>query len=98
MTFGLVYHHLIAEDVARFNRDVRWRLAKAIGDRLGSRPESYGKPLKGNLAGYWALRVGDYRVVYKIVKREVWIYAVIHRKDVYDVVMKRLSWSASAEA
>jgi len=29
------------------------------------------------------LRVGDYRVVFKIVKEEIWILAIIHRKDVY---------------
>jgi len=90
--FHLVYHHLIGDDVAKLNRDIRQRLAKAVQDRLSSHPESYGKPLRGDLAGYWTLRVGDYRVVYRIVKKEVWIYGIIDRRDVYDDVMKRLSW------
>ena len=25
-----------------------------------------GKPLKGNLAGKWSLRAGDYRIIYTI--------------------------------
>jgi len=31
------------------------------------------------------LRVGDYRVVFKIVGNEVWIFGIIHRKDVYEM-------------
>jgi len=40
----------------------------------------FGKTLRG----YWKLRVGDYRVVFKIVDEEGWILGVIHRKKVYD--------------
>lgn len=93
--FVLVYHKLVAEDVSGLNNDVRRRLAKAIQARLSSSPESYGKPLRGSLAGYWTLRVGDYRVVYRIVKKETWIYGIIHRKNVYEDVMKRLSWGVA---
>ncbi|WHZ29084.1 MAG: hypothetical protein OJF51_003884 [Nitrospira sp.] len=31
----------------------------------------YGTPLRKTLRGYWKLRVGDYRVVYKIEGDEV---------------------------
>ncbi|MBI4676830.1 MAG: type II toxin-antitoxin system RelE/ParE family toxin [Elusimicrobia bacterium] len=89
---------MVAEDIASLNRDIRKRLAKAIHERLTSHPESYGKPLRGSLAGYWTLRCGDYRVVYRTVKNEVWIFAVINRRDVYSDVMSRLAWSAAAEA
>ncbi|MBI5208984.1 MAG: type II toxin-antitoxin system RelE/ParE family toxin [Elusimicrobia bacterium] len=96
--FSLLYHPLIARDIISINRDIRQRLAKAIQERLSSHPESYGKPLSGDLAGYWTLRVGDYRVVYRVVKHEVWIFAIINRRDVYSEVMNRLSWGASAQA
>ena len=62
MSYTLVYHPLVAEDVTRL---IRKRLGKAIQERLTTHPESYGKPLRGSLAGYWRLRVGDDRVVYK---------------------------------
>lgn len=94
MTFLLVYHPLVVKDISGINRDIRKRLAKAIQDRLSSHPESYGKPLRGDLAGYWTLRVGDYRAVYRVVKNEVWILAVMNRRDVYSQVMNRLSWDA----
>ena len=92
MTYILVYHPAAARDAAAINADLRRRLGKAVEQRLASHPESYGKPLRGSLAGYWSLRVGDYRVVYRIKGREVWIFGVINRRDVYEDVMKRLSW------
>jgi mRNA interferase RelE/StbE len=94
--FALLYHPLVAKDISTINRDIRQRLGKAILARLSSHPESYGKPLRGHLAGYWTLRVGDYRIVYRIVKHEVWIYTVINRRDVYSDVANRLSWSGAA--
>lgn len=90
--YVLIYHPLLAEDASGINKDIRKRLAKALQERLTTQPESYGKPLRGSLAGYWSLRVGDYRVVYKIVKQEVWVFGMINRRDVYEDVVKRLSW------
>ena len=92
--FVLVYHPLVTQDLAAVNRDIKNRLAKAINSRLTTHPESYGKPLRGSLHGYWTLRVGDFRAVYRIVKREVWIFAIIDRRDVYSDVMGRLSWTS----
>jgi len=44
-----------------------------------------GKPLKFNLRGYWSLRIGNYRVIYKIDKQNkiITIYIVRHRRKVY---------------
>jgi len=42
-----------------------------------------GKPLKGRYEGLYSLRVGDYRVIYKIVSDGVLILAIGHRKDIY---------------
>jgi len=48
-------------------------------------PEVYGRPLRHTLRGYWKLRVGDYRVVFKIKGAEVHILAIVHRKETYRV-------------
>ena len=44
-----------------------------------------GKPLRGNLAGLWSLRVGKYRVIYQIKHDELIIFVldVGHRKKIY---------------
>ena len=85
MPYSLLYHPAVRdEDLQNIPRNIRSRLARAIETRLTSDPARYGAPLKGTLRPYWKLRVGDYRIVYKIVGREVWILAVLHRKEVYE--------------
>lgn len=49
-------------------------------------PRDAGKMLVGNLLGFWRYRVGDYRLLCRIVDKElvIIIVAVGHRKEVYD--------------
>ena len=46
-------------------------------------PLHYGKPLRHSLGGHRALRVGDYRIIYRIESNIVVIVTVQHRKFVY---------------
>lgn len=42
-------------------------------------------PLSANLAGFFKLRVGDYRVIYSFDDNKViTIYQIGHRKEIYD--------------
>ena len=65
------------------------RVVRAVESRLMVEPSRYGQRLRRSLAGLWKLRVGDYRVVYEICGRTVTVWAVCHRKDVYDEAEKR---------
>lgn len=88
--YRLVYHPAVAsDDVPKIPADIRRRIARAIESRLSEHPERYGRPLSGTLRGYWKLRVGDYRVVFRIVGREVRVFAIRHRRDVYNEVARR---------
>jgi len=91
--YTLLYHPDIPrKDLPRIHRNVQSRIADALALRLGESPEKYGQPLRGTLGGYWKLRVGDYRVVFKIVGDEVWILAILHRRQVYEDVARRIGW------
>ena len=61
---------------------------KRIISRLRNLEENpkLGKPLKGNLAGLWTIRFGDFRAVYQIKENKllVLILDIGHRKIVYD--------------
>jgi mRNA interferase RelE/StbE len=63
-------------------------IKRAIEERLAAQPEAYGKPLQRTLKGYWKLRVGNFRVVFKITGDEILILAIMHRKKVYSQVKK----------
>jgi mRNA interferase RelE/StbE len=95
MPYRLAYHPEVrTKDIPAINQNLRERISKAIETRLTTEPQRYGEPLRRTLKGYWKLRVGDYRVVFKIVKSELWIYGVIHRRDVYEKITRRLpSWT-----
>jgi len=90
MPYTIVYHPRVKEDIELLDKKQRKIVAKAIENRLGNEPEKYGKPLRGSLKGYWKLRIGDIRVIFKIIKNEVQILGIINRKLVYETIVKRL--------
>ena len=91
MPFELRYHPGVKSiDIPLLDVKLRSRIKKAIEMRLMTAPHLYGEPLRKTLRGYWKLRVGDYRVVFKIVAEEVWILGIIHRKKVYEAITKRI--------
>jgi mRNA interferase RelE/StbE len=91
LTFELRYHPDVRDiDIPKLNETLKKRIKRAIEERLSISPHQYGEPLRKTLRGYWKLRVGDYRVVYKVEGNEVWIFAIINRKDVYKKIIKRI--------
>ncbi len=90
MPYTLRYHPRVADqDLKTIPAETRRRIARSIDARLTTAPERYGVPLTGSLRGYWKLRVGDYRVVFKISSAEVLVLAILHRKDVYARASRR---------
>jgi mRNA interferase RelE/StbE len=91
VSFTLRYHPTVrADDLPKIPTETRGRIGRQIEARLGTSPERFGAPLSGSLRGYWKLRVGDYQIVFKVTGGEVWILAVLHRKDVYERASRRL--------
>ncbi len=61
----------------------------AIEERLLKEPLKYGQPLKRSLRGYRKLRVGDYRIIFRVDKNAVVALKIGHRKEVYNRVEVR---------
>ena len=90
MPYQLRYHPDVrAVDIPKINKNIRDRIRRAIEQRLRNQPEQYSEPLRKTLKNYRKLRVGDYRVVLKIDGEVVTIFAICHRKDVYQRVQRR---------
>jgi mRNA interferase RelE/StbE len=84
MPFTLHYHPtVLVQDLPLVDRKTKNRIRKAIEGRLQTAPHDYGEPLRKSLKGYWKLRVGDYRIVFRVIGSEVWILGIRHRKSVY---------------
>jgi mRNA interferase RelE/StbE len=84
MSFTLRYHHAVGtDDLPLIDQRMKDRIRKAIEERLQKAPHDYGEPLRRTLQGYWKLRAGDFRVVFKVVESEVWIIGIRHRQSVF---------------
>ncbi len=83
MTWTVIYHHEVDEDLQSVGVSTARRIVRAIDARLTRSPLDFGSPLSGNLANFSKLRVGDCRVVYQVLKTEVVVYvlAVGPRRD-----------------
>ncbi|MBI4381972.1 MAG: type II toxin-antitoxin system RelE/ParE family toxin [candidate division NC10 bacterium] len=75
---------VVAEDLAELPANIRARIIRAIESRLMTEPTRYGIRLRQSLGGLWKIRVGDYRIVYEIEGEKVTVWAIRHRKDVYE--------------
>ncbi len=84
-SFEVFYHPDVPrKDLPRLSAEVRQRIRKTVEQKLAYSPEQYGEPLRRTLKGYWKLRVGDYRVIYKIEGKTVVIFRIGHRREVYE--------------
>ena len=86
MSFRIEYlESVVREDIPRLSGAAKSRIKKAIETKLASHPIEFGKPLRYSLKGARSLRVGDYRVIYKIEPPDlVLILKVGHRREVYE--------------
>lgn len=69
------------------------RIIRIIDSKLSREQEKFGAPLSGNLSMFRKLRIGDYRVVYQVVAKQVIVYVLAvgpHRdKEVYQEAATR---------
>ena len=90
MKYEVVYHHEIPDDLVNIPVNIKKRIQKAIESRLLVDPINYGLPLRKSLQGHRKLRVGDYRVIYRIDGGKIIVLKIGHRRDVYPKTLNRI--------
>jgi len=91
VSFEIRYHELvIKENIPRLSSEWRKKIKHAIENRLTIYPDIYGKPLRQSLKGYRKLRVGDWRVIFRIEGVTVKVFIIQHRSVVYKMIQKRI--------
>ena len=78
----------IAErQLRRLDRPIQKRILDWLYDRIEDckNPRHFGEPLKGEYAGFWRYRIGEYRVLCEIQDDTVivLVLTVGHRRQVY---------------
>jgi len=85
VTYRIAYlQSVVHEDIPKLSRSVRERVRKAIERKLATHPVELGKPLRYSLKGARRMRVGDWRVIYRIEPPDlVLVVKIGHRREVY---------------
>lgn len=83
--YRIVYDTDIYEKLLTFPKTVVSVILKNIDKKLAVDPYAFGKPLVKQWKNHHRLRVGDYRVIYRIQEEivTVLVIEVDHRKEVY---------------
>jgi mRNA interferase RelE/StbE len=68
--------------IKALDREIQVRILREV-NVLKTNPYA-GKPLRGEWKGVYALRVGNYRVLYQIKGSAVFLLVVGHRKRIYE--------------
>jgi len=90
----LIDELVLKKDFKKIDTTGQQRIIKTIRKKLTIKPKEFGKPLVGDLKGYWKLRIGEYRVIYEIEEEKVLVYVILvgYRRDeeAYKKVITRL--------
>jgi len=86
--WGICYHPAVEKYLASIGRSRARKVLKTIEAKLGANLEKFGAPLRKSLAGLCKLRVGDIRVVYRLEKKRIEVFAVVVGRRANDAVYK----------
>ena len=90
VALAIFYHEsVLKKDIPKLSSSVKDRIKNAIEDKVTSRPEVFGKPLRHSKKGYRKLRVGDYRVIFRMGEQNIKILVIGHRSSVYQMFEAR---------
>jgi mRNA interferase RelE/StbE len=77
------------KELSRLGQTEARRIVNYLTERVAplDDPTAIGKILAGNLASLWRYRVGDYRIICRLVYQEdmhiVEVLAIGHRREIY---------------
>jgi mRNA interferase RelE/StbE len=86
-----MYEVVLSTEAQKIYASADQALAKKIArcfEQLEQSPRYHPniKPLKGDLAGYYRYRIGDYRVIYQVddEANQVLVSTIVHRTEAYE--------------
>ncbi len=73
------------QDLARLDKSIGRRVVRRINWLAANLDTIRLEALTGDLAGFYKLRIGDYRVIYEVLWDEetIVIHAIGHRREIY---------------
>lgn len=74
------------QDLERLDKQTARRVNKKLDWLAENFDRASAETLKGKWARFFKLRVGDYRIIYRVLYAEnvIEVYRIQHRREVYD--------------
>jgi mRNA interferase RelE/StbE len=73
----------VAKDLKKIDKSIAKQILDKIDYELSNKADKF-PVLKGKFAGLRKFRVGDYRIIYSIIKIDtVLVLRIAHRKEIY---------------
>lgn|GEM_PF-80800 len=89
--YTIKYHQLVFErDRSKLSHSAQIQIEKAIREKILLSPERFGRPLRKTLKGNRRLRVGDYRIIYRVAEDIIFVWAIGHRSTIYKAALNRI--------
>jgi len=82
LPYNIVYKKSVHRDLKKIKKTEAIKIIDQLEKDLSNKPDSY-PVLKGQFAGLRKYRVGDYRVIYAIIEKNVLVLRIGHRRNIY---------------
>lgn len=87
MAWTVRISNIAERQLRKLDRPAQKRILDWLEERLEEckNPRHFGESLKGDHAGFWRYRIGDYRIICDIQDQRVvvLVLAIGHRKEIY---------------
>ena len=82
MKYKISFKSSVYKDLKKIDKSKALQILDKIEKELSESPDSYPQ-LTGKFSGLRKFRIGDYRIIFSILKDTVLILRISHRKDAY---------------
>lgn len=86
MTWQIKWEDFAVKQLRKLDKQIEKRIISYLKKVVLEDPRKQGKSLTGDKSRFWRYRMGEYRIICRIIDDEfiVLIIAVGHRKEIYN--------------
>jgi mRNA interferase RelE/StbE len=84
MAFEVSFSERAAKEFKKLDKQVQRRIIEKLTEYAATENLSEAKKLINPSLGQWRYRIGDYRIIFDLVGKDIQVLKVAHRSEVYE--------------
>jgi mRNA interferase RelE/StbE len=84
MAFEINFSNQAAKELKKLDKQIQKRIIDKLAQYAKSENLKEAKKLTSPALGQWRYRIGDYRIIFDLMGKEVQVLKVAHRSEVYE--------------